>query len=70
MKRHVKIYLESRGYWGEEYVVCEWCGGRACDVHHLRSRGMGGSKNRDVPSNLVALCRLCHNKAHGIREGV
>lgn len=37
---------------------CEACAtARSDDVHHLRSRQMGGS---DVPENVLALCRSCH----------
>ena len=36
---------------------------RAVDIHHLESRGMGGSKNKDYIENLMGLCRDCHNKA-------
>ncbi|WP_394327387.1 HNH endonuclease [Halopelagius longus] len=32
------------------------------DVHHIVPRGQGGS---DRFSNLVALCRQCHDAAHG-----
>ena len=30
------------------------------DIHHIESRGMGGSKTKDDPNNLMALCRACH----------
>jgi len=36
---------------------CVHCGDIATAVpHHRLNRGMGGSKKRDVPSNIVALC--------------
>lgn len=34
------------------------------DVHHIVPRGQGGS---DQMSNLVLLCRRCHEAAHGNR---
>ena len=30
------------------------------DLDHVVNRGMGGSKERDVPENKVPLCRGCH----------
>lgn len=41
---------------------CEYCGKWGyTEVHHIKTRGSGGD---DVPSNLVSLCRACHDKAH------
>lgn len=42
------------------HPICQACGKRrADDVHHLRSRQMGGS---DIPENLVSLDRRCHQE--------
>ena len=60
MKKHVKIYLDHFGYDVNSYVPCEVCGRKAVDIHHLKCRGMGGSKKMDVIGNLQALCRSCH----------
>ena len=30
------------------------------DIDHIVNRGMGGSQERDVPTNKIALCRTCH----------
>jgi 5-methylcytosine-specific restriction endonuclease McrA len=40
-------------------IVCERA---ATDLHHVRRRSRGG---RDVVQNLVALCRVHHDIAHG-----
>jgi hypothetical protein len=32
------------------------------DHQHIEPRGMGGSKARDVASNIICLCRPCHEK--------
>ena len=51
-------------YGEQDFVMCEMCQqDRAVDIHHLESRGMGGSKNKDYIENLMGLCRDCHNKA-------
>ena len=49
-------------------TACEWCGRRRpCDPHHLWPRGLGGGRRLDVPANLIALCRPCHDDAHAGR---
>ena len=60
MKKHVKVYLDHFGYDLDDYIPCEACGRKAVDIHHIKARGMGGSKERDVIENLQALCRSCH----------
>lgn len=54
---------------GRAFGRCERCltATLSGDHHHRRVRGMGGSKapDRHDPSNLVWLCRSCHNWAHG-----
>ena len=46
---------------------CEICGTiRNVDHHHVIPKRMGGSKNPTVQdeSNLMTLCRQCHQKLH------
>jgi hypothetical protein len=45
---------------------CWHCGSTGDDLipHHRQNRGMGGSKLRDVPSNIIALC----SEANGLLE--
>jgi hypothetical protein len=63
MKSHTKIYLRSFGFTGSEFIPCEICGGKAVDIHHIECRGMGYSgKEADRISNLMAVCRICHDK--------
>lgn len=65
MKNHVRLYRNYFNLALDDRVVCEWCGQReAVDVHHIESRGMGGSKNQDYIENLMGLCRECHERAH------
>ena len=40
----------------------------AVDIHHIIPRGMGGSKLRDYPENLIALCRECHEEVERCKE--
>ena len=65
MKNHVRVYLKFWGYavspMSQEKVLCDGCEANfASDIHHVSRRGSGGSKNKDTPQNLVALCRNCH----------
>ena len=62
MKPHVKAYLKHYGYTVADFIPCEVCNSRAVDIHHIKARGMGGSKDKDTPDNLMALCRPCHEK--------
>ncbi len=53
---------------GRAFGQCERClhATLAGDPHHRRVRGMGGSKapDRHDPSNLVWVCRPCHDWVH------
>lgn len=60
MKSYTKKYMDFFGYDVSDFIPCELCGARAVDCHHIECRGMGGSKDKDHPANLMALCRQCH----------
>jgi 5-methylcytosine-specific restriction endonuclease McrA len=60
MQKHTKIYFEYFGYDISDYIGCEICGAGAVDIHHIESRGMGGTKKVDTIENLMAICRKCH----------
>jgi len=60
MKKHVKLYHDKLGYYYGEFIPCEVCGGKSVDIHHIDSRGMGGSGRKDFINNVQALCRHCH----------
>ena len=41
---------------------CEYCGQAGMvHCHHIKSRGAGGG---DTADNCIALCPVCHTKAH------
>lgn len=68
MQQYIKNYLEHHNLDEGDNIVCQWCGCQpAIDVHHIEPRSKFGKKTRhirDDPSNLIALCRECHNDAH------
>jgi len=59
MQKYIKTYLDYFDYI-DEFIPCEKCSKKASDIHHIYGRG----KNKDVITNLMALCRDCHIKAH------
>jgi hypothetical protein len=60
LKAHTKIYLKYFGYDVSDTILCEVCNAVAVDIHHIRSRGMGGSSGANDINNLMAVCRECH----------
>ena len=46
---------------------CEWCGRPTpggCDPHHVFARGRSDGFRLDIRTNLLALDRWCHDRAH------
>lgn len=56
--------MEYFDYVTQEEISCEACHRPAVDIHHINGRGKG----KDIISNLMALCRKCHEKAHGGKD--
>lgn len=70
--RSYEEYLRS-GEWKHKREIarrralgrCEFCGGAMAHVHHVRYPKRLG----DEPlSDLIAVCKSCHDKSHGVRE--
>ena len=67
MQRHIKNYLEHNKFDPFEFIPCEVCGAKAVDIHHIKPRSKFGKNKKleqDHHSNLIALCRNCHCRAH------
>ena len=62
MKKHTALYLNAFSFDVADFIPCEVCNAQAVDIHHIQSRGMGGSTHKDTKENLMALCRNCHIK--------
>lgn len=68
MRKHVRVWFASRKKKPGELCLCEFhCCNYVVDVHHIKARGMGGSKLLDTPDNLIGLCRLHHDEAEAGR---
>lgn len=68
MQKHTKIYIDYYKYDETDFIGCEICKKPSIDIHHLISKGMGGSKTKDYIENLIAVCRECHVKCHASKE--
>ena len=60
--------MQGMGYDITDFIPCEVCASQAVDIHHIESRGMGGTSNADTIENLMALCRSCHTKYGDIKH--
>ena len=71
MQKHVKVYYEYFWYEYTELFKCECCDNTAIEIHHILYRSSFGKKTKhlqDIISNLIALCRDCHDRGHFKKE--
>lgn len=71
MKKYLRMFMKYYGYTeADSYSeLCWYCAKNVwVEVHHIISRGMGGSKHRDQISNLIPLCRSCHEDSEVINK--
>lgn len=50
------------GYCIDDVILCEHCGNRGVDIHHLEPKSRAKSKVNLI-DNLMCLCRDCHIRA-------
>jgi len=62
VQKHTKIYYRYFDYGEQDIVPCEACGRPAVDIHHINGR-IG--KDANNIENIMAVCRKCHDLAHG-----
>jgi len=60
MVKYKQDYFKHYGIGEQDVLLCI-CGSVSVDLHHILFRSRGGS---DHHSNLIPLCRGCHEKAH------
>jgi len=71
VEKHVSNYFKAFGYDKSDTILCEACGAVSVDLHHIEPRSKFGKKHKDEQdhhSNVIALCRACHDDAHGINS--
>ena len=58
----VKETIRERSGGRCEAMIPSECTGIASEIHHRRTRGMGGTRRADtnLPANGLHLCRECH----------
>jgi len=71
MQNHTRVYLDYQfkvNHLSQHELSCEYCHiYPVVDVHHIIYRSHFGKKRKheqDQISNLIGLCRFCHDKAH------
>jgi len=65
MQKHTKIYLEFFGFDETDFIACEICGKKGSEIHHIEPKSKFGSKRKDeqdLISNIMCVCRTCHNE--------
>ena len=61
-KKHIANYLKATGKDEHDVFLCEWCGSNCMvQFHHLKLKSQGVD---DSFENIMALCNVCHDKAH------
>jgi len=72
LNKHESIVREKRSrYHKDKYVTsCEVCGSKAEEEHHISEQNMANKEglithyHKNHKSNLVNLCKSCHDKVH------
>lgn len=67
MKSYTKVYLQFFGLTTADFIPCEVCGMRSVDIHHIKARSLHSKLLNEI-KNLMALCRVCHDR-YGDRIG-
>jgi predicted restriction endonuclease len=66
MQKYIQVYFDYFRLETSDFIPCEACQKPAVEIHHIQGRG----KDKDVISNLMALCRKCHVRAHSSKNYV
>lgn len=66
MLKYQRDRLKSRHKSPTDIIHCEIpdCPNVATEIHHISRSMRGKRKNKDDGSDLIALCRPCHEKIH------
>jgi len=61
MKKYIKDYMDFHDIGEQDIVLCKVCGAQAVDLHHIVFKS---TRVDDSPSNLIPVCRKCHEACH------
>lgn len=62
MKSYTKVYLDFFDYTITDKIICEVCKNRVSnDIHHVINRKQNSKLLNEI-TNLVAVCRECHQQ--------
>ena len=64
MIKYKRDYFKHYGVGEQDILLCI-CGAVAVDLHHIVFKSKGGA---DHFSNLIPLCRSCHELGHSNKE--
>gem|GEM_PF-1840814 len=64
MQKYQSDFLKSRKKSEHDHIPCELCGAVASDIHHIMSSHRGMRQHNPDGSDLIALCRSCHDFIH------
>lgn len=62
MREHTRLYMKFFGFGEQDFIPSELSGQKAVDIHHINSRGSGGTTQEEDIENLMAVTREEHNK--------
>lgn len=67
MVKYKKIYFNHFSLGPDDFCYCEVCLHERREVrmnwvHHIKAKGMGGSKEKDHIENLMGICYDCDHK--------
>jgi len=65
-----KTYKDQANFiaYGRKHIYCERCGALGEETHHIKFKKMGSSERDDRDSNLLRVCRPCHQYFHGVNS--
>jgi hypothetical protein len=69
-QKHTRIYFDYFDLPSDQttFIVCELCGAKANDIHHINARGMGGTQYNYTIQELMALCSKHHLEYGDIKK--
>jgi len=65
MQQYQKDFYKSRGADYSDFIACEYCDCKGIvDIHHIEQSFRWKRKHNKDWSDLIWLCRVCHEHVH------